>query len=113
VFGLAAKGRALGVAVGGDFNAPENSSRVSAVSYFGGPWVLPRTEPSGYRSGVTFVPRTAATAIAVGLTGSDISVDGGWNWRTFDRGQFDTVSCAKDGSCWASGDLGRVAVLRR
>jgi hypothetical protein len=54
-----------------------------------------------------------ATVIAVGLTGSDVSYDGGLHWHTFDTGQFDTVSCARDGSCWASGDLGRVAVLRR
>jgi photosystem II stability/assembly factor-like uncharacterized protein len=113
VFGLAFRGRALGIAVGGDFSAPSVSSKVSAVSYRGGPWLSPRTEPAGYRSGVTFVPRTVATAIAVGLTGSDITYDGGRHWRTFDTGQFDTVSCVQDGSCWASGDLGRVAVLDR
>jgi hypothetical protein len=33
-------------------------------------------------------------------------------WHTFDTGQVDTVSCAPDGSCWASGDLGRVAILQ-
>jgi len=54
-----------------------------------------------------------ATVIAVGLTGSDVSFDGGLHRRTFDTGQFDTVSCAPDGSCWASGDLGRVAILQR
>lgn len=113
VFGLAFRGTSLGIAVGGDFSAPTAASNVSAVKYLDGPWLTARTEPSGYRSGVTFVPRTAATAIAVGLTGSDISQDGGRHWRTFDTGQFDTVSCAKDGSCWASGDLGRVAILKR
>ena len=59
------------------------------------------------------VPHTLATVIAVGLTGSDVSFDAGLHWHTFDTGQFDTVSCAPDGSCWASGDLGRVAILRR
>jgi photosystem II stability/assembly factor-like uncharacterized protein len=113
VFGLAFRTPVLGIAVGGDFAAPDASVNVSAVSYLNGPWLRARTEPSGYRSGVTFVPRTVATAIAVGLTGSDISRDGGRTWQTFDTGQFDTVSCARDGSCWASGDLGRVAVLRR
>lgn len=110
VFGLAFRGRGLGVAVGGDFSNPTGATKVSAFSR-GGPWLSPRTEPSGYRSGVTFRPRTVATAVAVGLSGSDISYDGGRHWKTFDTGQFDTVSCAQDGSCWASGDLGRVAVL--
>jgi hypothetical protein len=113
VFGLAFRSPAFGVAVGGDFSAPTASSHVSAVSYFGRPWISPPSGPAGYRSGVTWVPRTLATVIAVGLTGSDISADGGRHWRTFDTGQFDTVSCTSDGACWASGDLGRVAVLDR
>jgi photosystem II stability/assembly factor-like uncharacterized protein len=102
-----------GIAVGGDFSAPAAADKVSAVKAPHRPWTPARTEPSGYRSGVTFVPRTAATAIAVGLTGSDLTLDGGRNWRTFDTGQFDTVACTPDASCWASGDLGRVARLVR
>jgi hypothetical protein len=112
VFALAFRG-GLGIAVGGDYNAPTVATRVSAVSSPHRPWTPARTEPSGYRSGVTFVPHTPATALAVGLNGSDLSIDGGRHWQTFDTGQFDTVSCAADGSCWASGDLGRVAVLHR
>jgi photosystem II stability/assembly factor-like uncharacterized protein len=113
VFGLAFRTPLAGVAVGGDFSAPTISSSVSALSYFGSPWFSPKSGPAGYRSGVTWVPRTLATVIAVGLTGSDVSNDGGLHWRTFDTGQFDTVSCAHDGACWASGDQGRVAVLKR
>ena len=113
VFALAFRTPQFGIAVGGDFSAPTNSSNVSALSLFGRPWVTPPSGPAGYRSGVTWVPHSPTTAIAVGLTGSDISNDRGMHWRTFDTGQFDTVSCARDGSCWASGDLGRVAVLNR
>ncbi len=113
VFGLAFRTPLFGVAVGGDFANPTAASAVAAVSDFGLPWTLSVTQPSGYRSGVSWVPGTLATVLAVGLTGSDVSYDGGWHWSTFDTGQFDTVSCARDGSCWASGDLGRVARLRR
>jgi photosystem II stability/assembly factor-like uncharacterized protein len=113
VFGLAFRGPRAGIAVGGDFNAPAAADRVAALSYRRSPWFTPPTQPSGYRSGVSWLPGTRATAIAVGLTGSDISYDGGLHWHTFDTGQFDTVSCARDGSCWASGDLGRVALLSR
>jgi photosystem II stability/assembly factor-like uncharacterized protein len=113
VFGLAFRTPLAGVAVGGDFSAPATSASVSALSYFGSPWFSPLSGPAGYRSGVTWVPRTLATVVAVGLTGSDVSSDGGLHWRTFDTGQFDTVSCAHDGACWASGDQGRVAVLKR
>jgi photosystem II stability/assembly factor-like uncharacterized protein len=113
VFGLAFRTPFFGVAVGGDFAAPTASTAVAAFSYLGQPWRLSPTQPTGYRSGVSWVPDTFATVLAVGLTGSDVSNDGGLHWTTFDTGQFDTVSCARDGSCWASGDLGRVAKLRR
>ena len=91
---------------------PTASANVAALSYFGRPWFSPPSGPAGYRSGVSWVPHTLATVIAVGLTGSDVSYNGGLTWHTFDTGQFDTVSCTPDGSCWASGDLGRVATLR-
>jgi len=113
MFGLAFRNPVAGVAVGGDFNAPTASANVAALSQHRGPWFSPRSGPAGYRSGVTWVPRTPATVIAVGLTGSDVSYDGGLTWHTFDTGQFDTASCTPDGSCWASGDLGRVAILQR
>lgn len=109
VFGLAFRTPVAGVAVGGDFAAPTAAANVAAVSVHGGRWVSAPSGPAGYRSGVTWVPHTPATVIAVGLTGSDVSYDGGLHWHTFDTGQFDTVSCAADGSCWAAGDLGRDA----
>jgi len=113
VFALAFRTPVAGVATGGDFAAPTAATNVAAVSVHGGPWLAAPPGPAGNRSGVTGVPHTPATVIAVGLTGSDVAYDGGLHWRTFDTGQFDTVNCATDGACWASGDLGRVAVLRR
>jgi photosystem II stability/assembly factor-like uncharacterized protein len=110
VFGLAVRDR-LRVAVGGDFAAPGAATDVAARSTRPGRWTSATDQPSGYRSGITFLPRGERDLVAVGLTGSDVSRDGGRTWTTFDTGQFDTVACAKDGACWASGDLGRVAVL--
>ena len=110
---LAFRNPVAGVAVGGDFNVPTASANVAALSRHRGPWFSPGSGPAGYRSGVAWVPRTPSTVIAVGLTGSDVSFDGGLTWHTFDTGSFDTVSCTPDGSCWASGDLGRVAILQR
>ena len=97
----------------GGFANPTAATNIAALSRMRGPWFSPPSGPAGYRSGVTWVPHTLATVIAVGLTGSDVSFDAGLHWHTFDTGQFDTVSCAPDGSCWASGALGRVAILRR
>jgi photosystem II stability/assembly factor-like uncharacterized protein len=115
VFGLAFDRRGRGIAVGGDFAAPTAHDNVAAYSRFGAAWRSAATQPGGYRSGVTFLPPQSGqqTAVAVGLTGSDVTYDAGRHWTTFDTGQFDTVMCGHGGSCWASGDLGRVAILQR
>jgi photosystem II stability/assembly factor-like uncharacterized protein len=113
IYGLAFRTAKLGLAVGGDFLTPDITSHVAAVSYLGHPWISPAREPSGVRFAAAWVPFTPATAVAVGINGSDISYDAGRHWTRFDDGEFNTVSCAADGTCWATGDTGRVAVLRR
>jgi photosystem II stability/assembly factor-like uncharacterized protein len=113
VFALAFRDRWHGLATGGDFTTPTSASKALARTRTGGrSWHLVSDAPSGYRSGVAWLPRRHhPTAIAVGISGSDISYDGGRSWRQFDTGSFDTVSCSRDGACWASGETGRVAVL--
>ncbi len=110
--GATASGTAV-VAVGGDFTAPTGRSRISAVSVDSRRWLSSPGTPAGYRSGVAFLPGTVTSLVAVGPTGSDVSDDAGLTWRRFDSGSFDTVQCAADGGCWASGAAGRVAVLSR
>lgn len=111
IFGLAFANRHQGIAVGGDYADPRADTDVGAVSTTGDTWSLPARGPHGYRSGVTFVGGAKGMALAVGLTGSDVSYDSGEHWIKFAAGQFDTVACARHGACWASGDHGRVAVL--
>jgi photosystem II stability/assembly factor-like uncharacterized protein len=113
VYGLAFHTANLGLAVGGDFVTPDVTSHVSAVSYLGHPWVSPVREPSGVRFAAAWLPFTLATAVTVGINGSDVSYDAGQHWARFDDGEFNSVGCAADGTCWAAGDAGRVAVLRR
>ena len=113
IFGLAFDNFRHGIAVGGDYAHPSIADRVASISKPGRPWHLPPRGPYGYRSGVTFVPGSTGMALAVGLTGSDVSYDFGRHWAKFGTGQFDTVACTTGGACWASGDFGRVAVLQR
>jgi photosystem II stability/assembly factor-like uncharacterized protein len=110
IYSLAAWGARHVVAVGGDFTAPTAHVDIAATSTDGGrSWQLAAAMPGGYRSGVAFVG--PHTLVAVGPTGSDISTDGGRTWTTFDTGYFDTVQRGRDGTVWASGTTGRVAVL--
>ena len=110
--GIAFNGQQRGIAVGGDFLAPTASPDAFARSFDGGSsWSLLPAAPDEYRSGVTWLD--GHTAIAVGLSGSDVSENFGTTWRRFDNGSLDTVDCANPTACWASGAMGRVAYLIR
>ncbi|MCM2423362.1 oxidoreductase [Streptomyces sp. RKAG293] len=112
VFALAFRDARHGLAVGGDYRAGQASPSAGAVSQDGGAtWTVSATPPRAYRSGVAWLPYPGFAAIAVGPTGSDLSLDSGRGWRQFDSGSFDTVDCAPDLSCWAAGEKGRIARL--
>ncbi|MER6912137.1 oxidoreductase [Streptomyces sp. NPDC000594] len=111
VFALAFRDRGRGIAVGGDYRTGQPSPSAAAVSRDGGrSWQESATPPPAYRSGVAWLPRTRAAALAVGPTGTDLTLDAGRTWHTVDTGSFDTVDCVPT-ACWASGEKGRVARL--
>ncbi len=113
IFALAFRDPQHGLAVGGDFLAPDQSPNAFALSDDGGiVWELVAHAPDEYRSGAAW--KNDRVAIAVGPTGSDVSVDQGQSWERFDSGTFDTVDCTGSrhrSTCWASGAQGRVAYL--
>jgi photosystem II stability/assembly factor-like uncharacterized protein len=109
IYSLAFAGPSRGIAVGGDFQTPDAAPDGSAY-LAGHRWKVSRTVPGEYRSGAAWVGR-GPVALTVGPTGSDVSWNGGRDWKPFDTGSFDAVMCAHDGSCWASGEQGRVARL--
>ncbi|WP_245738311.1 WD40/YVTN/BNR-like repeat-containing protein [Streptomyces sparsogenes] len=112
VFGLAFRDARVGLAVGGDYRAGQASPKAAAVTADGGAgWTEAAAPPPAYRSGVTWLPHSRRTALAVGPTGTDVTTDGGRTWRTVDPGSYDTVDCAPDLGCWAAGEQGRVARL--
>ena len=114
-FGLAFHNPRQGLAVGGDYTAPDNGARASTYTRDGGRTWRSGGDLGGYRSGVAFVSGAPHTAVAVGTSGSDLSRDGGRTWTALTSGGdgFDSVQCVPGGVCWASGADGRVGVLRR
>ncbi|MFH8759820.1 WD40/YVTN/BNR-like repeat-containing protein [Streptomyces atroolivaceus] len=113
VFGVAFLDRTHGIAVGGDYRAGQASPDAASVTVDGGrSWRSAAAPPPAYRSGVTWLPHSRRSALAVGPTGTDVTRDGGRTWRTVDTGSYDTVDCAPGGGCWAAGEKGRVARLR-
>ena len=112
IFALAFRDPRHGLATGGDFTTPTVAPDSAALSDDGGrSWTLVDDAPNEYRSGATWA--SGRVALAVGPSGSDVSADAGQSWQRFDDGSFDTVDCAHGFACWASGELGRVAVLDR
>ncbi|MGW0640861.1 MULTISPECIES: WD40/YVTN/BNR-like repeat-containing protein [Streptomyces] len=112
VFAVAFRDRAHGIAVGGDYRPDQASPKAAAVTGDGGrSWRASATPPPAYRSGVTWLPYSRNAALAVGPTGTDLTLDGGRTWRTVDTGSYDTVDCTPDLGCWAAGEKGRVARL--
>jgi photosystem II stability/assembly factor-like uncharacterized protein len=124
IFSLAFRDRRHGLAVGGDLGAQETAVDAAALSRDGGTtWSLvpAAVAPPGYRSGSAWVAghrHHQATAVVVGPFGSDLSTDAGRTWTPIPApaGQvvgkgFDSVECASDGSCWASGPNGQAARL--
>lgn len=80
VFSLGAHG-AVRVAVGGDYQKPEEGAGTAAFSTDGGlHWMAAAMPPHGYRSAVAYDPGHKAW-LAVGPNGMDVSLDDGRTWR--------------------------------
>lgn len=113
IFSVAFRDANHGVIAGGDYQQPALRGRNLAVTSDGGvTWTLAdsATSPAGYRSGVAFLPGTnGRRLIAVGLTGTDVSRDGGTTWTNVDVTAYNSVAIAADGTGWAVGPKGRIA----
>jgi photosystem II stability/assembly factor-like uncharacterized protein len=111
IFSLAFDGDGHGIAVGGDFKEPSRAGHAIALTADGGrTWRRPAgPEPGGYRSAVTYVPGTQGRSlVAVGPTGSDVSIDEGDRWKSLGTTGFNSVGFAGPAAGWAVGD-GRIA----
>jgi photosystem II stability/assembly factor-like uncharacterized protein len=109
---------AIGVAVGGDFQKPDDGSASAAYTTDGGiRWDTPPTDamPHGYRSAVAYDPKSK-TWITVGPNGTDISTDDGRNWRALLPSAGEAPDTAQHWNAlslpFAVGPHGRIATLR-
>jgi photosystem II stability/assembly factor-like uncharacterized protein len=83
--------------------------RFAATSDGGATWTVPAgAPPKGFRSAVTYLADRKMW-IAVGISGADVSTDGGANWTQFDTANYNAVSFASGKAGWAVGPGGRIA----
>lgn len=99
-----------GVIVGGDYKNPAAAGNNSAFTYDRGKtWTLSPKPLSGFRSAVAIVPDTPGpTAIAVGTSGTDYSLDHGRTWTHYTEDALNAVAFADPHSGWAVGPKGRI-----
>lgn len=116
IFSVAFRDATHGVITGGDYQQPSLRGRNLAVTADAGvTWALAdsASSPGGYRSAVVFVPGTnGRQLLAVGLTGTDLSRDGGMTWTNVDTTAYNSARFSADGAGWAVGPKGRIARWR-
>jgi photosystem II stability/assembly factor-like uncharacterized protein len=107
VFSLSYRDPMHGVAVGGDYQKPDDTAGTAAFTSDGGrTWTAAAKPPSGFRSAVAWDERNKAW-VAVGTNGADISFDGGKTWRKFDgEHNWNALSLP-----WAVGPKGQIGKL--
>ncbi|MEP2687330.1 WD40/YVTN/BNR-like repeat-containing protein [Maribacter dokdonensis] len=103
----------LGIAFGGDYTKPDNSTANKAITKDGGKtWkLLADGKQPGYKSCVQFVPgREGKEIVAVGFTGISYSSDMGESWKKLSNESFYTVRFQNDSVAYAAGK-NRIAKL--
>ncbi len=110
VFSIAVADSRRVVIVGGDYDHPRMVKRNAAYSDDGGrTWKESNHRPAGYRWCVAIVPGTPGpTAIAVGPTGMDYSIDGGKSWVQMNEMSANTIAFADAHRGWAVGQRGLI-----
>ena len=116
IFSLAFHDPQRGVAVGGNYIELRSDRANAALTTDGGvAWNQVEAAPSGYRSAVAYAPGTQGRVlIAVGTSGSDLSLDGGESWVAIGRGAYNSISFGGSACAgWAAGPDGRLARLAK
>jgi photosystem II stability/assembly factor-like uncharacterized protein len=110
IFSIAFRDGDHGLVVGGDYRKADATDATAAVTADGGKtWKL-IDPPLPYRSAVAWAKDRW---VAVGTTGSHVSVDDGKTWKELDRETYNAAAFAPSGAGWAVGPKGRVARFAR
>jgi photosystem II stability/assembly factor-like uncharacterized protein len=111
IFAIAIPRTGSAVIVGGDYAQPDSSRANVSLSADGRTVATAPSGPRGFRSGVAIHTRGAlpAVVIAVGTSGSDLSLNHGGSWTPFGATGYHAVRVSRDGVFFASGGAGRLA----
>ncbi|GAB3027733.1 oxidoreductase [Niabella terrae] len=107
---IAARGKTLMVA-SGNYTDPTHRDSSFVLSRDGGlSWQLPEVMTGGYRSCVSII--NEKLAVTCGLTGIDLSRDGGLRWKSVSRESFNSCAYSKaDHAVYFVGNSGRLGKM--
>lgn len=110
IFSIAFRDKSHGVIVGGDYRKPNDVGATAAITSDGGKtWtLLDRRLP--FRSAVAWAKDRW---VAVGTSGSHVSLDNGATWKLLDREQYNSVGFTSTGEGLAVGPKGRIAMFAK
>jgi photosystem II stability/assembly factor-like uncharacterized protein len=110
IFSLAFTDGGHGVAVGGDYSKPgEVGGNIALTSDGGKTWTAPLGQPpNGYRSAIQYLADRKMW-IAVGTSGSDVSLDDANSWKSIGTAAYNAMSFESQGSGWAVGPQGAIS----
>jgi len=107
IFALGFANPKKGMAVGGDYSKPAETSGNIAITLDGGKTWAAATAPHGFRSDIKYIAADKVW-IATGTSGSDVSSDDGKSWKPFDQAGYNAMSFA-GATGWAVGPKGAIA----
>ena len=108
IFSIDFKDNKNGIIVGGDYREFKQLGKTVAITSDGGKTWAAIENQLPFRSGVVYVKNSI---IAVGTSGSNLSIDGGKSWQQLNGENYNVVSVAKSGAVWAAGPKGLISRL--
>lgn len=113
IFSLAFSSDQYGIAVGGNYMLPADSSRVISFTEDGGKtWqLLNNNGVNGYKSVIVNIQDTE-NWLCAGPTGVNFSSDNGISWNVIDTTAYHSAELLKSGDGWLSGADGRIARIK-
>lgn len=112
IFSIAFRDAQHGIIVGGDFKKESEAVGNAAATSDGGATWTAVTGLGGFRSVVARLAGAKPAWIAIGPTGSDLSIDDGRTWKAIEGPGYHAFAAAQHGTAgWGVGEAGRIAML--
>jgi photosystem II stability/assembly factor-like uncharacterized protein len=110
IFSIAFRDKNHGMIVGGDYRKPDDTGATAATTSDGGKTWPPLDRRLPFRSAVGWAKDRW---VAVGTSGSHVSLDDGATWKLLDRENYNSVGFTPTGEGWAVGPKGRIATFAK